>query len=100
MEAEGPLGVTAKSPKQETTTENVRQAGVQTGHCRGTRVNGEKLDLGVMVFVGGRPHCAPRRHAEVSGCDSVPQNLTHQVCLQQKFIFKNQGTLNPKQKDN
>lgn len=52
MEAEGPLGVTAKSPKQETTTENVRQAGVQTGHCRGTRVDGEKLDLGVMVSVG------------------------------------------------
>lgn len=49
---------------------------------------------------GGRPHRAPRRHVEASGCDSVPQNLTHQVCLQQKFIFKNQGRLNPKQKDN
>lgn len=58
MEAVGPLGVTAKSPKQETTTQNVRQAGVQTGHCRGTWVDGEKLDLGVMVSVGVADHIA------------------------------------------
>lgn len=51
---EGPLGVTAKRPKQETTPENIRQAGVQTGHCRGTRFDGEELDVGVLVSVCGR----------------------------------------------